>query len=116
MKQFEEWVYNPNNCRCPECRNETRIGGFGGIPLGIKCKDHKCEKYGAGGAILPFDHTSKGVSFAIPEEWVVGEPERCRYVCPYCDSKAIERMPYDDGMGFFDVKIECVECGENTWE
>lgn len=116
MHRLDDFLDDPNTYRCPECNGSASVRAYGGPCIGVRCDDYECDGYHTG-ATLVRDRNESGVVFEAPDtRWVNGSPERIRYRCPECDTTDIDRIPYDDGCGFYDVRVACNNCGADTWE
>lgn len=117
---YQDWIHDPNQYDCPSCGGSSmRVCGLAGSGVQIECTTSECERANfKGGRVLEsvFDGAEL-IHFLPPEDWIeANDRRRIEYHCPYCESEETERIPYDDGCGNVDVKIDCINCEESTWE
>jgi transcription elongation factor Elf1 len=109
LYDVQEWLDAESAYTCPDCGHETFIAPLGSSGLKLRCEDYNCDCYPACTILTPI-YDEQPVAYEFPSGYVT------RYQCPECDSRDIERRPYDDGLGYVDVKLECDDCGAETWE
>lgn len=109
----EGWLDDDNEYECPSCNtsNAVEICACGGLEIKVQC--NSCREMTL---MFPTSNDDGTVSVAPPETWVSGEPTNITYCCPHCNTTTIHRKSYDDGLGYYDVKLTCESCGKNTWE
>lgn len=92
---------------CDVCGHRTNVRALGGNGLKLVCDKFKCDCYPSC-AIVESVHDGDAL-------WKFPDGTTASYRCPECGGD-IERTAYDDGCGFVDVNLSCVNCDVDTWE
>lgn len=106
---LSDWIDADIDYTCNDCGHETELDGAGGAFIKLCCYDYDCECYPSCYSLFPQYDDSGFDGYELPDG------TRIQYRCPEC-SGDVERTPYDDGLGYYDVLLQCTECGERTWE
>lgn len=103
------WLDNSSDYTCPECEHETFIAAMGGPGLKLRCNDYKCDCYPSCYILVQKDYSVEETVWTLPDG------SEAHYRCPECGGD-VERIHHSDGMGYVDVQLECMSCGESSWE
>lgn len=111
MTDILDWLKPELEYRCPGCK-KPKIGSLSQGGIKIHCWGCDTRTY----ITNDWDFDTDTLEYNPPNgDWIRGEPQRLKAVCPECGSDRVSHRAIDDGPGYVDRKLDCNNCDHNSW-